>query len=67
MNPIFHHDVPKYLFQMPDIPLINNYQPSTSFKIKGPEKACKTKKDLEKQKKKKLGGFFGLFNEQDTI
>ncbi len=51
-NQPFSHDYAKYVYQTPDVWVINHgLPPSKPFEVKAPEKSKKTKKDMEKEKK----------------
>lgn len=66
-NQVFSHDAVKYVYQEPDMRMVNpplfTVKP---FNVKTPEKSKKTKKDVNKKKqedeKENPGsGLFGLF------
>lgn len=62
-NPVLSHDAVKYVYQEPDIRMVNpsrlNVKP---FKVKSPEKTKDANKKKQKDEKKKpLSGFFDLF------
>jgi len=60
MNPIsnqpFSHDAIKYVYQDPDVRMVNQGPPPAKpFKIKTPEKSKKSRNDGKKKKKEEDG------------
>lgn len=53
-NQVFSHDFPKFVYQTPDIQVINAQHTPKPFSLQAPEKASKTKKELDKQKQRKI-------------
>lgn len=51
-NRQFSHDFDKFVFQDPNTRFLNQLPPEKPFKIEKPAETEKSKKDLEKQKKK---------------
>ena len=66
-NQVFSHDAEKYIYQEPDMRMVNPALfTAKPFKVKPPEKSKKAKKDVNKNKsqgenKEPLSGFFDLF------
>ncbi len=69
-NPVFSHDVEKFVFQTPDTRMVNPSMLTVKpFKVKATEKSKKTKEENKKKdedkKKNLLSGFFDHFKSSE--